>query len=63
VAPESTFPSVPFVFAYAAVDTDTSILAPLAWTLAVTALLALAAPLAAWLAGKIFLVGGELVNV
>jgi hypothetical protein len=46
VAAESAFPAIAFIFAHAALNTNASILAPLAWALAVAALLALAATLA-----------------
>lgn len=44
-------PAVAFILTDAAIDTDTSVLAALARTLAIAALLTLAAPLAARFAG------------
>jgi hypothetical protein len=57
----ASLPAVAFVFADASLGTDTSIFAALAWSLAVTALLALAAALAAWLAREILLVDAKLM--
>ena len=61
VASVSSFPSIAFVFADTAIDTDTGIFAPLARTLAIATLFALAASLAAWFARQVFFVNAQLV--
>lgn len=61
VASIPSLPSIAFVFADTAINTDTGVFASLARALAVATFLALAASLAAWFARQVFFVNAQLV--